>query len=510
MYILTSDNMKKAENNANGNGLSFREMMESAGRGCAEKIKAKDTKKKVTILIGKGKNGGDGLVIARYLSSFGFKHITVVLVHGDIGDSLCFEMFAALTKYPVDIQDYTENPQGVLKHIETSDIIIDCIYGIGFKGDLKGSDTEIVTAANNNNCIKYAIDIPSGLSASGEYHGQLYFHTDQTLSMISYKPVHILMPTAAFCGKTSVINIGIEQSAIESFAEKYTAMTPDEVRQGIKPRPYDSNKGDYGKILTLSGSRNMTGCVYFINQAAVEMGAGLVVASFPECIYDTVTQKLNEPIFLPLPQSDGFISSDAKGSLEEQLNTFSVIAAGCGIGVNKNTKKIIKMIIKKSSCPVVLDADGINCIADSKDILKTSQADIVLTPHPGEMARLCEKSIDEIQSDRINIASDFAREYNATLVLKGSNTVIADKDGRITVNATGNPGMARGGSGDVLTGIIAGLIPQTADVFSASCAGVYIHGATGDYIAKQNCLLACTPTRLTENLHHCLAYLMDK
>ncbi|MCD7827780.1 MAG: NAD(P)H-hydrate dehydratase [Clostridiales bacterium] len=504
MYVLTAENMKKAEMRANEKGLTFDEMMERAGKGCAEKIFLKEKSgcesKKAVILAGKGKNGGDGLVIGRYLWKFGFKNIKVILVHGDVSDPLCFKMLASLAKYPVDIRDFKKNPDTCLSHINSADIIIDCIFGIGFKGVLEGVSAQAVSAANANKCSKYAVDIPSGLTADGAFDDNLYFHADSTLSMIAFKPVHVLMPTAHFCGRTEVIDIGVDGDDVTSFSEKYTSLTDAEAKQSLKPRRLESNKGDYGKILTVSGSRNMVGCVYLLNRAAVEIGAGLVTAAFPECIYNIAASKLNEPVFLPLPCEGGFISDKAEKTLIEKLKVSTAAAIGCGLGVTEQTKQIVKAVIENAECPVVLDADGINCIADNPQVLKNTKGNLVLTPHPGEMGRLCGKSIAEIQSDRMGIASEFAREYGVTLVLKGSNTVIAGSDGRISVNTTGNPGMARGGSGDVLTGIIAGLLPQTEDEFEAAQLGAYIHGKAGDCLAEKYNMSACTPTRLIDSL----------
>lgn len=502
MYVLTADNMKKAEEKANKGGLSYFTMMERAGNACGDVIAGRDKNSKVVILCGKGKNGGDGLVIAARLWQHGFRNVFVVLVHGGITDTLCLEMYAEMVKYPVIISDYIKDKATADYHISTADVIVDSVFGIGFKGELADSSADAVSVANgNSNAYKYAVDIPSGLSADGSYNGALFFNTDETLSMIAFKPVHIIKPAADFCGKTTVIDIGIDNEYVSEFAENYTALTADEAFQNIKKRGYNDHKGTYGKVLTICGSRNMPGCVYLCNQAAVEIGAGLVTSAFPDCIYEAVTPKMNEPVLLPLEYNDsGRISRLACKKLLDKIKESSVVAVGCGLGVDRDTIQIVEFVIENCECPLVLDADALNCVSKNTDILKNAKCDIIVTPHPGEMARLTNKSIAEIEQNRVAVAKEFAANYGVTVLLKGANTVVADKNGRLAINTTGNPSMARGGSGDVLTGIIAGLVPQTADTFSAVCTGAYIHGATGDYVVRKYGSLAATPTRVVEHI----------
>lgn len=503
MHVLTSENMKKTEQAANNGGLSYYTMMERAGYGCGDIIAGCDTASKVTILCGKGKNGGDGLVIAQRLWQKGFRKIFVILVHGEITDSLCLEMYSNMIKYPVVVTDMTKEKDTALFHLETADVIIDSIFGIGFKGLLGGEAYDAVRKSNENKtAYKFAIDIPSGLTADGVYDGQEYFRTDETLSMITFKPVHVIKPTACMCGKTTVIDIGIGKEYSAPYAEKYKVLTKNEALECIKTRSFNAHKGTFGNCLTICGSRNMTGCVYLCNQAATEMGAGIVYAAFPDCIYSAVTPKINEPVLLPLESNnDGRISKIACKELFKKMQKASVIAIGCGIGTDNDTEQVVEFVVTNAVCPVILDADALNVIAKNTDILKTASCDIIVTPHPGEMARLTKKTVAEIESNRIDTAAEFAKEYGVTVLLKGANTVIADKNGRICINATGNPSMARGGSGDVLTGIVAALVTQTEDTFTAACTGAYIHGLAGDYVTEKYGSLAATPSRIISNLH---------
>ena len=329
MHVLTSENMKKTEQAANNGGLSYYTMMERAGYGCGDIIAGCDTASKVTILCGKGKNGGDGLVIAQRLWQKGFRKIFVILIHGEITDSLCLEMYGNMVKYPVVVTAMTKEKDTALFHIETADVIIDSIFGIGFKGLLSGEAYDAVRKSNENEtAYKFAIDIPSGLTADGVYDGQEYFRTDETLSMITFKPVHVIKPTACMCGKTTVIDIGIGKEYSAPYAEKYEVLTRNEALESIKTRSFNAHKGTFGNCLTICGSRNMTGCVYLCNQAAVEMGAGIVYAAFPDCIYSAVTPKMNEPVLLPLKSNnDGRISKNACKELFKKMQKASVRCA---------------------------------------------------------------------------------------------------------------------------------------------------------------------------------------
>lgn len=503
MHVITAENMKKTEQAANNGGLSYYTMMERAGYGCGDVIAECASDSKVAILCGKGKNGGDGLVIAQRLWQKGLRKIFVILVHGEISDTLCLEMYGNMVKYPVVVTDMTKEKETALFHIETADVIVDSIFGIGFRGSLDGEALDCVRKANENkNAYKFAIDIPSGLTADGNYDGQEYFNSHETLSMITFKPVHVLKPSADMCGKTTIIDIGIGKEFSAPFAEKYDVLTKNEALGNIMKRPYNAHKGTFGNCLTICGSRNMTGCVYLCNQAATEMGAGIVYAAFPNCIYSAVTPKINEPVLVPLESNyEGRISHLACRELHKKMENSSVIAIGCGLGKDSDTKQVVEFVITNASCPVILDADALNAIAGNVDILRNAGCDIIITPHPGEMSRLTKKSVAEIESNRMNTASEFAKEYGVTVLLKGADTIIADKDGRLCLNPTGNPSMARGGSGDVLTGIIAALVTQTKDTFTAACTGAYIHGLAGDYVARKYGALAATPTRIISNLH---------
>lgn len=506
MYILTSENTRLAEQFAmDRHGETSASLMEAAGSACAGIIAGKSKhidRKTVVILCGKGNNGGDGFVAARRLWDMGGRNVFVVLASGVPQGEVPRGMYDRLENYPVTVFDYTENPGGALNIIANADILVDALFGIGFRGELRSGAAELVAAANENaRALKFAVDVPSGIDADCTEQPGTYFRADHTMTMFALKPALAFRPASLACGRTEVIPLGLSEDELAPFAQDITVLTPPEIKELIRPRRYDAHKGDFGKILTVTGSRNMTGCVSICSRAAVEAGAGLVTAAFPEEIYNAVAPNIAEQTMLPLPSENGALAERAAGALAVKANGYTAVAAGCGIGTSFGAARTVTSLIENYKGTLILDADALNCLAGRPDILAESDADIVITPHPGEMARLINKTPAEVNSDRIGIARDFAEKYGVCAVLKGADTVIAAPDGRVAVNPTGNPGMARGGSGDALTGIIAGLVPQTADSFDAARAGAYIHGGAGDFVTRKYGILAPTATRIIDNLH---------
>ena len=275
----------------------------------------------------------------------------------------------------------------------------------------------------------------------------------------------------------------------------------EEVRADLPPRRRDAHKGNFGHVLSVCGSRDMPGAAVFAARGAAECGAGLVTAAFPEAAYPAIASKLNEPIMLPLPGNpEGRLSFKGAEKLLAAAGRATAVLIGCGLGVDGDTIKITGALIKNSCCPIILDADGINIISKNINILREAAGELILTPHPGEMSRLCGLSAEEINRDRVKTALRFAAEWGVTLVLKGAGTVIAGARGECFVNSTGNPGMARGGSGDVLAGMTAAFAAAGLPPARACADAVYLHGAAGDLAAETYSELGSTPTRLLDSL----------
>lgn len=352
-----------------------------------------------------------------------------------------------------------------------------------------------------SSAIKIAVDIPSGVSVNNDITDGT-FRADETLSMLCFKPEHIYKPYSTLCGRVSIIPIGF--SCIGNGIE---AKTNAEIKNLLPLRPFDGNKGTFGKALIIAGSYKMPGAGIISTKGSLSSGAGLTFFAFPDKIYSSVTSHLTECVFRPLPSDEnGEFSDSAFDTIKDELNSFSAIAIGPGIGTGISTSTFLHNVMKNYKGRLIIDADGINIISRNIDILKETSADILLTPHPGEMSRLTKKSVQEINDNRISIARDFSKEYGITVLLKGANTVIADKNGRIHINPTGSSALSRGGSGDLLTGIIVSLAAQGCSPEDSAITGAYIHGLAGEI--AENLYTAYAST--IENITSCIPAALSK
>lgn len=270
----------------------------------------------------------------------------------------------------------------------------------------------------------------------------------------------------------------------------------------LPQRPQNANKGTFGRVLIIAGSRKMIGCCELAVSGAFRCGAGLVTLAFPDCIYDTVTLRLTENTFMPLPSQNGGLSKNCINELINEINNFDVIVFGCGLGRNSDIKEVLGELILKSRKPLIIDADGLNALAENVEALKNAECDVLLTPHPGEMSRLIKKDIAFIEKNREKVVMDFSREYNVNVLLKGHNTIIADNAGsEICINKTGNTGLSKGGSGDLLSGMIAGFTPSLkGDLFKASCLGAYIHGKASEIVSEELTEFSTLPTDCSKSI----------
>lgn len=480
MLILSPDEIRKAEDKANSGGLSYEDMMESAGMGCAEHIiKNYPDSKNIVILCGKGKNGGDGFVIARGLSLTG-KNVSIILAFNSPSDELSEKNKKRIDGL-VNIYDGSHITKSITTLLYDADIIIDAVFGIGFKGSLPCNVKELFSYVNKTDAVKIAVDIPSGLSHINESCDGC-FRADETLSMLCFKYEHIYKPYSSFCGKVSVIPIGFG-CIIPNGTE---AETQKEIKDLLPCRPFDSNKGTFGKALIIAGSYSMPGAAVIAAKGSLISGAGLTFLAFPDSIYSAVTSHLTECVFRPLPSEEkGGFSEKAAQNLLGELSSFDAVAIGPGLSTAHGAQNLVLQVIKNYKGKLIIDADGINIISRNIDILKESEAQIVLTPHPGEMSRLTGFDTKEINRRREEIAREFAKKYGVTLLLKGANTVIASQEGKITVNPTGSPALSRGGSGDLLTGLIVSFAAQGLGVTDAAVTGAYIHGLAGEIAEKK-------------------------
>jgi NAD(P)H-hydrate epimerase len=366
-----------------------------------------------------------------------------------------------------------------------SDLIVDAIYGTGFKGSLNDFDSRVVKMVNWCKSPVVAVDIPSGVEAdTGKVYGEA-IQAWQTVTFALPKIGLVLEPGKDYTGTLTVADISIPAPLLEDENLKTNLITDVMVRPFIRPRRPESHKGTYGHALVIGGSAGMTGAVMMSASAALRSGAGLVTAAVPESLLPVVETGLLEVMTIPLAETrQATISLEALPAIESLLGRVSVCAIGPGMSGYPEANAILRFVLERAGIPVLIDADGLNALQGDRDILRNRQVPVVLTPHPGEMARLLGKSIQEIQANRMTIAREFAQEFGVILVLKGNKTLVATPSGAIYVNITGNPGMATAGSGDVLCGLITGLIAQGIKPQDAAIVGVYLHGQAGDYASE--------------------------
>lgn len=491
MYILCGSQMRTAEKIAVENGTSFEQLMENAGMGAAEAIRRRFASRlmpgsNILILLGRGNNGGDGLVIARALLQWQPElTVNIVFCLGDQLSPLAALNLSRLEEFK-QVHLWTETDRKTTEWLcQKSDLILDGIFGTGFHGQLPESAATAVRAANQSGAKRIALDIPTGINGDNGIAAMDSFRADYTCTFAAKKPAHILKSSRSFCGEVETIDIGISGQILGQISGSITLLCSDKIRQLLPARRPDSNKGNYGKLLIAGGCQTMTGAVLLAAEAAARCGTGLVMAAAPEHALFPIRIRLPEALQYPLPLAlSGAVSADAHPSLLEKANHWATgILCGCGMSLTEETKALVSTLLESCHTPMVLDADALNALSQvGTQKLKEAKAPIILTPHMLEFSRLSGLSIEDIQKNRFEIAAQFAEEYRVTLVLKDATTVIAS-DGQLFINENGNPGLSKGGSGDTLAGIIAAFLAQGVSPLDAAECGVYLHAEAGDIAA---------------------------
>lgn len=504
MKIFTKSQIRIIENNANAQGIPFMRMMENAGAAMAKAIREtypNSNGSYVTVLCGKGKNGGDGFVIARKLYENGYK-VAVVLTNGMPNSEEGSEMLMRLRDLPISVLKMESDTEKCAKLITGSDLIIDAIFGIGFSGIADRETALIIKLVNSSNAKVVSVDIPSGVDCDkSEVQGEA-IEADVTVTAIALKNSLVLYPAASFAGEVKLVNIGIPEACFASLSEEMYSLSLEDVARFFSKRHPNSHKGDYGKCLIIAGSYEMSGAAKMAASAAVNCGAGLVTLAFPDKAYPAVAPCLNEPVLLPVSSNEnGRFSFGNFSKVEDAIEKADCILIGCGMGLDEDVKLFIKRVLGCAKKTVVIDADGINAIAGDIDMLRSVDFPIVLTPHSGEAARLLKTTVEEIESDRNSAVEKIRDLTGATVVLKGAGTLVLGKKEEVPfINTTGNAGMATGGSGDVLSGIIASFIAQGMNVENAAKAAVYIHGLSGDKVSEKYSMMGNTPSKIIDFL----------
>lgn len=483
MKVLTKALIQKSEESAVKSGVfSFREMMYRAGSTAADIIMKKHNiaGKKITVVCGKGNNGGDGCIIADILSGHGAQ-VTVYTPFGAPVTENALYYFNLLKNVKVT-DTYTFGGE---------DIIIDALYGIGFKNTPDPVSEKIINEINGVNALRIAIDVPSGaVTDSGEVP-TVCVDADLTVTFIALKPCFLLPPASDYCGETVIADIGVSAAGYS-----YLTIEPPV----FKKRRHNSHKGTFGTALLFCGSYGMAGALMLSARGALRSGAGLVKCVLCDSIYSAFTSAVPEAVCIPVKQSEYGTLSPENIDVKSALNGADAVLIGCGLGNNPDTERLAETVLLNTKVPAVVDADGINVLIHRIDIIKQAKAPVIITPHPGEMARLYGISVKEVEADRIGISRNFAEKYGCTVVLKGADTIVALPSGEIFFCREGNPGMATGGSGDVLAGITVSMLAQGMNPSDAAKAAVYLHACAGDKAAAKRGERAMLPSDIIEEL----------
>jgi NAD(P)H-hydrate epimerase len=486
MKIVTAAEMRAIDRATSEHfGVPLLTLMENAGTAVAEHALTHYAgAQKVAVLCGKGNNGGDGFVAARVLHEKGRKVQVVVLADpSDLrGDAAA--MFAKLPSPAIVVRSSEELKRERARIFLGIDLFLDSILGTGFKPPVSGLYAEAIAMLNASQEPVIAVDIPSGADADtmNPQKGSVA-RADAVVSFTAARPAQVFSPLTT--GRIYVAQIGSPPEAIVS-SQKLNVITARDFAPLVGPRPADSNKGMYGHVLVIGGSVGKAGSVAMGGMAALRAGAGLATVAIPKSVLPIVAGFHPELMTEPLSETlEGTIATRALARFDALVGGKSVLAVGPGISRNPDTAELVRTFVGTAHVPLVLDADGLNAFEGHTDQLKGKGRVLVITPHPGEMSRLAGCSTAEVQKDRLRVARDFAREHELIVVLKGNRTLVVEPSGEAWVNTTGNPGMSTGGTGDILTGMIAGMIAQNLkEPLSAVCAAVHLHGLAGDVMRE--------------------------
>lgn len=498
MKIVTAAQMRAIEEASERAGVSTDALMENAGlavaRGAQELVGAAGVR--ILVLVGPGNNGADGLVAARHLRRWGAEVICFMV---DGRPEVDPKLNLAL-EYGVRIIERA-TPGTLDRMLARSALVIDAVLGIGQSRPLEGIIKQtMVFLANVMSIPKppilLALDLPSGLNGDTGEVDPSGVPCDVTFALGYPKAGLLDFPGAAHAGKVHVLDIGVPDGLAEESEIRLETVEPGWVAEHLPSRPMDSHKGTFGHVLAVAGSRNYVGAAYLASQACVRAGAGLTTLATPQSVYPIAAAKSTEPIHLPLAEgSGGMIAAGAAKALREGTRRYTNILVGCGLGLSDGTVEFVEDLLFNqestdfsgfTNLPALVDADGLNNLARIDRWWERERGPMVLTPHPGEMATLTGLATADIQQDRVGVAREYAVRWGVCLVLKGANTIISQPDGAVRVAAMANPGMSSGGTGDVLSGVISGLMAQGLPPVVAATCGVYLHGEAGrDVVARQ-------------------------
>jgi NAD(P)H-hydrate epimerase len=494
MKVVTAEQMREIDRSAASIGLPTETLMENAGRAVAEetrKLIGSVIGKHVLVIVGTGNNGGDGLVAGRYLDDWGAE-VSLYLCRRRSADdkNLALALERDITIVQAD-QDSDFARLGSL--LDSSEVVIDAVFGTGTSRAVDGVFKEVLTRVikskqENPKLLVIAVDVPSGLDSDTGAVDPSCLYADATVTLGYPKPGLFNFPGAERAGRVIIADIGIPPTLAENIPTEL--ITEDWVKSVLPGRPLGANKGTFGKVLVVAGSINYIGAAYLACMGAARVGAGLITLSTASSLQPILAARMTEVTYAPLPEAEaGIIASKAASVLKQWLPGYDVLLIGCGLGQKAQVAGFVKSVlfglVPGSSPALVLDADALNALAQMPNWWQKLSHDAILTPHPGEMARLAGVSVDEVQGQRLEIARKAAVEWRKVVVLKGAYTIVAASDGRARISQVANSGLASAGTGDVLTGVIAGLVAQGLSLFDAAACGVYLHGQAGEMVRRE-------------------------
>lgn len=477
MFIVTAKEMYDIDHYTMEKiGLKGKILMENAGRAVAEKIKPKIQQRsdRILVAIGPGNNGGDGFVIARNLleSAYNVKVVQVVPDEKITGDARYHKKI--WLRSGGDVEN-VQSKAALENMLRNSDVVIDALLGIGVKGNLREPLAGMVGAINEAKAQIISVDIPSGLPAGEDVTEFTAIKADATIVIGAPKLSAFLQHTAPFYGDWQTVSIGFPPFVMEKFAKR-TYWRMEDVKASLPKRETFAHKGNHGRGLVVGGSSLMPGAITMTSKAAVKSGAGLITAATVKAAFSTIHAHSPEVMCLPLAEQDGCATNQST----IPLNDFDAVAIGVGMGRRDETAELTAEVLKQTDGPLVMDADGLYHLKAYLPLLKKRNSPTVITPHPKEMAALLDTTAEELLQRPFDYTANFAVTYGVYVILKGKFTIISAPSGEQTVTGTGNPGLAKGGSGDVLTGVVLAMIMQHASIDEALCNACYIHGKAAD------------------------------
>ena len=512
MKVVTVEAMRAIEAAVDASVMSYEQMMLNAGRAAGKYLQQRlaiSEQTRLTILIGKGSNGGDGLAMAHYLSQNTPARIRLYLLEARHQDD---QNFAAVVSEGIFIGLAADDRDGRLLSnlIGSADVIVDALFGIGLRLPLRGQAAKILRTVNQMAAAVYptygdavavdptqpnpllpapspfvfAIDCPSGIDCNSGQADANTIAADETITLIAAKPGLFTFPAAKYVGKLILSQIGIPDTLPELAQVTTTVMDSHQAHSILPARPIDGHKGTFGKTMVVAGAPNFVGALALAGEAACRSGSGLVTIASASKLVDAVAGRLREPTWLRLADEEGAIATSACEDFIQQTQGYQALLVGCGIGQHPSTRDFVRNLLAgKALPPLIMDADALNIISAETNWRRLLPAGTIITPHSGEMSRLTGLPTSEINAHRWEIAAEKAKEWDLVIVLKGAHTLVAAPAGQISVMPFKTDALGTGGTGDVLAGLIAGLRAQGSSAFDSARLGAYIHGLAGTIAA---------------------------